>query len=64
MFLNQRLNRFEIAVYNNILDYWLEKSQGYINFESSEDKALVTEFALTEDEYYIIEKFYKKRLTS
>jgi hypothetical protein len=64
MFLNQRLNRFEIAVYNNILDYWLEKSQGYINFESSEDKALVSEFALTEDEYYIIEKFYKKRLTS
>ena len=49
---------------NNILDYWLEKSQGYINFESSEDKALVSEFALTEDEYYIIEKFYKKRLTS
>ena len=64
MFLNQRLNRFEIAVYNNILDYWLEKSQAYINFESSEDKALVSEFALTEDEYYIIEKFYKKRLTS
>jgi len=64
MFLNQRLNKFETAVYNNILDFWLEKSQGYINFESTEDRSLISELGLLESDYYILEKFYKKRLTS
>jgi len=64
MFLNQRFNKFEIAVYNNILDYWLEKTQGCIDFDSVEDKALISELDLQDSEYYILEKFYKKRLTS
>jgi len=62
--LNPRLNKFETAVYNNILDYWLQKAQGYIDFESEEDKNLISELGLLHSDYYILEKFYKKRLSS
>jgi len=62
MHLKQKFNRFEIQVYNRILDYWLELNLGHIDFNSKADKNLIKHLGLLESDYPILEKFYQDRL--
>jgi len=62
MLLKQNFNRFEIELYNRILDYWLTLSSGYIDFEDHSDLNLIKHLGLLESDYFVLEKFYKQRL--
>ncbi len=64
MRLKQRFNKFENEVYARILDYWLELSLGYIDFNKEADKNLIKHLGLLESDYFILEKFYNNRLAS
>lgn len=64
MRLKQRFNKFENEVYARILDYWLELSLGYIDFNNEADKNLIKHLGLLESDYFILEKFYNNRLAS
>jgi hypothetical protein len=62
MLLKQNFNRFEIELYNRILDYWLTLSSGYIDFTNHSDLNLIKHLGLLESDYFVLEKFYKQRL--
>jgi hypothetical protein len=62
MLLKQNFNRFEIELYNRILDYWLILSSGYIDFKNHSDLNLIKHLGLLESDYFVLEKFYKQRL--
>jgi len=64
MHLKQKFNKFENEVYARILDYWLELSLGYIDFNKEADKNLIKHLGLLESDYFILEKFYNNRLAS
>lgn len=64
MLLKQNFNRFEIELYNQILDYWLNLGSGYIDFTQTSDRNLIKHLGLIEVDYLILEKFYQQRLIS